>query len=527
MLGVCWYPEQWPEAWWADDARAMRELGLSLVRIGEFAWSAIEPQPGRFDWTWYDRAIETLACEGLKIVLGTPTATPPKWLVDRHPEILPHDRSGRPRGFGSRRHYDFSSPVYRDHAARIAEAVAKRYGRHEAVVGWQTDNEYGCHDTTRSYSPAARAAFRDWLAQRYQSPDALNAAWGNRFWSQELSSFDEAELPNLTVTEANPAHRLAFARFASDQVRDFNRIQARIIRAHSPGRWIAHNYMGFVTDFDHFDVGADLDVAGWDSYPLGFTDSLPHIGLADADRLAWAETGHPDIAAFHHDLYRAVGRGRWMVLEQQPGPVNWALWNPAPRKGQVRLWTWEALAHGAEAVCYFRWRQNPRAQEQMHAGLNRPDRVLDTGGEEAALVAREMRGAWWGEAPPPTERSAVALVFDYPSIWAVETQPQGRDYRPLAIVFDWYQALRRLGLDVDVVRAGESLDGYALAVAPCLPIVAEAAAQAFARFGGVALFGPARARRPKSTPSRRTCRPARSSGSSARRSRGSSRFAPA
>lgn len=489
MLGVCYYPEHWDEAWWEDDAARMAALGISHVRIGEFAWSVIEPDPGRFTWDWLDRALTVLHRHGLKVILGTPTATPPKWLIDRHPEILPVDAKGRPRGFGSRRHYDFSSPVYAREAARIVEAMARRYGRHDAVVGWQTDNEYGCHDTVRSYSPAARAAFRDWLARRYQSPDALNRAWGNRFWSMELGAFDEVELPNLTVTEANPSHRLAFARFASDQVRDFNRMQTAIIRAHSPGRWITHNYMGAFTDFDHFDVGEDLDLASWDSYPLGFTDVLPHIGVTQDERLAYAETGHPDMAAFHHDLYRAVGKGRWMVMEQQPGPVNWAAWNPAPRAGHVRLWTWEALAHGAEIVSYFRWRQAPFAQEQMHAGLNRPDRVLDTGGEEAEQVAKELKSDWWRRGAAQAAQAPVALLFDYPSIWATEIQKQGADYHPLAILFEWYQALRRRGLNIDFVRPGESLEGYKLAVAPCL-LIADEAARSLDGFEGVTVLGP-------------------------------------
>ena len=156
MLGVCYYPEHWPSTWWADDARRMRALGLTHVRIGEFAWSRIEPEPGRFEWDWLDRAIAILAKAGLRIILGTPTATPPKWLVDRHADILPYDFNGRPRHFGSRRHYSFSSPVWLGETRRIVEAVAGRYGRHEAVVGWQTDNEYGCHDTVLSYGPHAR-----------------------------------------------------------------------------------------------------------------------------------------------------------------------------------------------------------------------------------------------------------------------------------------------------------------------------------------------------------------------------------
>ncbi|WP_349256950.1 beta-galactosidase, partial [Salinisphaera sp.] len=176
-LGVCYYPEHWPERQWAADAEAMTAIGIKRVRIAEFAWRLIEPGPGEFDWGWLDRAVETLAEAGLEIVMCTPTATPPRWLVRAHPEILAVGADGRTRGFGSRRHYCFSSPVYRAESRRITAAVAKRYGGHPAVVAWQTDNEYGCHDTVVSYSPAAAAAFRDWLAARYGDIATLNAAW--------------------------------------------------------------------------------------------------------------------------------------------------------------------------------------------------------------------------------------------------------------------------------------------------------------------------------------------------------------
>ena len=483
MLGVCYYPEHWPEADWAEDARRMAALGLRYVRIGEFAWSRIEPDPDRFEWGWLDRALETLGGQGLKVVLGTPTATPPKWLVDRHPDILAVDAEGRPRRFGSRRHYCFSSPTYRMESVRIVTAIAERYGRHDAVAGWQTDNEYGCHDTVLSYSPAACLAFRRFLEERYGTVEALNEAWGNRFWSMEYGGWEEIDPPNLTVTEANPSHWLDYRRFASDQVDAYNRAQVAILQRHSPGRFITHNFMGGFLDFDHFRVGETLDFAAWDSYPLGFTESA-HLDADDKRR--YARTGHPDIAAFHHDLYRGVGRGRFWVMEQQPGPVNWAAWNPSPAAGMVRLWSWEALAHGAEVVSYFRWRQSPFAQEQMHSGLNRPDRTLDTGGQEAARVAEELAGI----ALPDSARAPVALVFDYQAAWICRIQPQGKDFDYPDLVMGWYTALRRRGLDIDMVPPGAPLDGYRLVVAPTLPYLSDAAMAAFAAFDGVTLFGP-------------------------------------
>ncbi|WP_425228982.1 beta-galactosidase [Sphingomonas sp.] len=488
-LGVCYYPEQWPEAGWAGDARRMRAMGLSVVRIGEFAWSRIEPEPGRFDWGWLDRAIATLTAAGLQVILGTPTATPPKWLVDAHPDILPCDAQGQPRRFGSRRHYCFSSDTYRRESDRIVTALVARYGEHPAVIAWQTDNEYGCHDTVESFSPAATVAFRAWLERRYRDIDALNTAWGTVFWSGEYRGFAAVDPPAATVTEANPAHRLDWRRFSSDQVVAFNARAAAIIRAGSPGRDVAHNFMGFFTGFDHHAVGRDLDAAGWDSYPLGFLDG----GWDDAaTKRRFLRQGHPDFAAFHHDLYRGCTPSqRLWVLEQQPGPVNWAAHNPAPLPGMVRLWTWEAWAHGAGLVSYFRWRQAPFGQEQMHAGLLRPDSEDGPAAAEVRAVAAE-RAAVQVE---PAVRAPVALLFSYEAQWVLDIQPQGRGWRALEQVFGWYTALRGLGLDVDIVSPDADLLGYRLIVAPSLPVVSEALAATLAASEAVVLLGPRTASR--------------------------------
>ena len=485
MLGVCYYPEHWDEKIWADDAKRMFDMGIRFVRIGEFAWSRLEPKPGAYDFGWLDRAMEVLGNAGLKIVLGTPTATPPKWLMDEHPDIAPVDEQGRPRGFGSRRHYSFSSETYARESAIIVEALAKRYGNHKALAGWQTDNEYGCHLTVLSWGSVDLKAFRNYLRKKYQTTDQLNEAWGNVFWSMELNSFDEVSLPNLTVTETNPAARLDFWRFQSDQVAAYDKMQCDIIRKHSPGRFITHNFMGFFNEFDHWKVGENLDLASWDSYPVGFTEQFP---FSEAEHIKWAETAHPDIAAFHHDLYRGVGRGRFWVMEQMPGPVNWAPWNPVPKPGMIRLWTWEALAHGAEVVSYFRWRQAPFAQEQHHAGLNLAGlSEWSVGGREALQVGAELKKI--GEMPN-AQKAPVAIVYDYEASWITRIQPQGRDFQFHELVFRWYEAVRRLGLDVDFVPPGHVLDGYGLVLVPTLPHVSDTALRAFENAKGIILYGP-------------------------------------
>jgi beta-galactosidase len=463
QLGVCYYPEQWPESYWSVDAARMVAMGISHVRIAEFAWGCIEPEAGRFDWAWLDRVVQTLSAVGLKIIMCTPTATPPKWLVDQDASILAIDSHGQPKRAGSRKHYCFSSQSFRLQSKRISSAVAQRYGQHPAVVAWQTDNEYGCHSTVESFSVDARSRFRKWLAVRYTSIEKLNEAWGNVFWSQSYRNFNEIDPPFQAVTEAHPALRLDWKRFGSDEVVDFNREQVEIIRLESPGRLITHNFMGFFTEFDHYKVSADLDVASLDSYPIGFTQMF---FLNGQEKHLWAETGHPDIPSFHYDLYRGMCKqSKWWVMEQQPGPVNWAHWNPIPKDGMVRLWTWQAMAHGCDLVSYFRWRQAPFAQEQMHAGLLAPDSSEAQGALEVKQLAKEIQSIT-GHFPEGLQKSQaeVALVFDYDSLWMAEIQPQGMDYNALELVFRLYSTLRGLGLDVDIVSSRADLSGYRLIV---------------------------------------------------------------
>lgn len=489
MLGVCYYPEQWPRALWRDDARKMKALGLDYVRIGEFAWSRFEPEPGVYDFAWFDEVLTILSEAGLKVVIGTPTATPPKWLIDRHPDILPVDPdTGRVRGFGSRRHYDFSSEVYLDECKRIVTALAERYGKHPGVAGWQTDNELCCHETTLSASANARTAFQHWCAARYDSVEALNTAWGNVFWSMEYRSFDEIELPVGAVTETSPAHRLAWRRFSSDQVVRFHSAQVEILRDLSPGRFITHNFIPMnETGVDNHAVADGLDFASYDNYPLGRTDLLMAADTAETFA-PYMRTGHPDFGTFFFDQTRGLAPGDFWVMEQQPGPVNWANHNPRPAPGMVRLWSLEAFAHGAGVVSYFRWRQAPFAQEQMHAGLLRPDSTPAAAWPEIEAVMQDL--AVLNLADQPTRPARVALVVDVQAQWLGEIERQGRSYDYTQILLDHYRALRALGLDVDFIAPDGDASAYALVVAPSLAMPTAQIVENLTSGDAVVVFGP-------------------------------------
>jgi len=459
-IGVCYYPEHWAESRWVQDAQHMSELGISMVRVGEFAWSRLEPTAGHYQFDWLQRAIDTLHNAGLEVILGTPTATPPAWLIKNNPDMLAVDEQGRVRDFGSRRHYCFSSQRYRGECERIVTALAKHFGEHPAIKAWQTDNEYGCHSTSISYSDAALKAFQQWCSQQYNGIEALNLAWGNVFWSMEYQTFDDIGLPVGTVTESNPAHRLAYWRFSSEQIKTFNKLQVDILKKHSPGRDIVHNFMGNFVEFDHFDVASDLDVASWDNYPLGF---LTRDGTDAVDQKTYFRTGHPDSSSFHHELYRSCGNGRMWLMEQQPGPVNWAPYNPAPLPGMVRLWGWEAFAHGAEVVSYFRYRQAPYAQEQMHAGLCLPDGREDDAAVEVRTLGEEIKQL--NAIDVQMQLASVALVFDYAGDQAARIQqPDGQNYDPLVFTQGVYSALRQLGVRVDVISSAAALDNYKLII---------------------------------------------------------------
>ena len=460
-LGVCYYPEHWPEDMWISDAQSMYKNGIRWVRIAEFAWSRIEPEPKNFDWKWLDKAVDILGNAGLKIVMCTPTATPPRWLINQMPDMLAVDQNGRKRKFGSRKHYSFSHKGYQKESQRITQAVAERYGNNSFIQAWQTDNEFGCHETTYSWCQSSLQEFRNWLQVKYQSIEKLNEEWGNVFWSMEYSSFEDIDLPNLTVTEANPAHHFAFRRFSSDQVKNFNSQQVKIINQFSPNRPVSHNYMGHFVEFDHYKVSKDLDIAAWDSYPLGFLQNMQSIAREDKKLLFECyNIGDPDFQAYHHDLYR--GMGRLWVMEQQPGPVNWAKYNPVPLPGAVRMWTWEAFAHDAEVVSYFRWRQAPYAQEQMHAGLMHCDNSPAMGSKEALQVSKEIQEI----KLPPTQKADIALLHDYEACWMTEIDGQTQDFHYTRLMLDFYKSIRINGGSLDIVGKNTDFTGYKLIIIP-------------------------------------------------------------
>jgi beta-galactosidase len=476
ILGVDYYPEHWPEARWATDAALMRDAGLQVVRLAEFAWAKMEPAAGAFEWDWLDLAVETLAAAGLQVILCTPTAAPPAWLARDYPDTLPVDDRGRRRSFGARRHYCANSPTYREHTRRIVGAMAARYGRHPDVVGWQIDNEFGGGKTARCYCHNCVAAFRRWLQRRYGCLDTLNDAWGTVFWSQCYADWMQIEPPGLTGEKPNPSHVLDYYRFSSDSWVDYQQLQTDILRARTNGaQFVTTNLMGLFSDLDYYKLAAPLDFITWDNYPTGqaerWRDVLyPSDFTSDASGARHAyDVGDPAITGLAHDLMRAVKDKPFWIMEQQPGHINWGAYNPAPYPGVVRLWTWEDIAHGADTVIYFRWRACLYAQEQYHSGLVRHDgepaqglRDVQAMGEEQALMAA-VRGT-----PVPAE---VALLHSYDDLWALDLQAHNPDFGYLRHLFTYYRTLQSAGVPVDLAPPTRDLGRYKLVIAPTLFLV--------------------------------------------------------
>jgi beta-galactosidase len=453
-LGVCWYPEQHPEARWADDTRRMVDAGLELVRLGEFAWGALERRPGVIDSDWLARAIDTAGSSGLGVVLGTPTAVPPRWLVHQRPEIQLVDSGGTRRAAGSRRATCPTSPAFRAASATIVTALVERFGTHDAVVAWQLDNEPGNHDSARCWCDACELAFRTWVQARYGSLERLDEAWGTAFWSGQYGSWEEVELPRPSSTAQSPSLLLAHRRFASHQVVTGLQEQRAIVASGSPGRDVLVNLYWDDTFVDARAVHGVGGVAAIDAYPHGVEG--------------------PEAYAYLLDLARgsAGPGGRAWVMEQQPGPINWTSRNPPVAPGQVRLWGWQAALHGIETSLYFSWRPTRSGQEQYHSGLLRHDGHDDRGLREAARLAHELREVA-ASAPRILERprARIAIAHDYEDAWAIEIDPHQAGLTHRALVQPVHSAIHRLGMDADVLRPGDDLSGYDTVVAPALHLM--------------------------------------------------------
>jgi beta-galactosidase len=467
LVGAAWYPEQWDDATVDRDLETMETAHIHLARVAEFAWSAMEPSEGHYEWTWLDHAIAEAAKHHVYFVLGTPTAAPPAWLTTKYPETLRVDENGRRDEHGNRQQFSFASTKYRELAHGIAEAMAKRYGHNPNVVGWQLDNEYA----EDSFDPDARTQWHAWLKQKYGTIDRLNTLWTTQYWSQTYDNFDE--IP-ARPKEENPALLLDWRHFVSDTWKSYSENQISAIRPNADARqFITTNTMGWFDGFDSYVVHSVLDIAAWDDYV-----STPVFD--------WA----PNAAA--HDLTRGYKQKNFWVMETEPAFVNWRKTNNPLAKGQVRELAWQAIGHGADAVEYWQWRAALNGQEQYHGTLVGPD------GKPVPVYAEvEQIGAEFEKAGSAlngtTPVSNVALLHDFNSRWAIDFQRHSAKFDPVEELVAFYRPLREDAQGVDVVAPTAALDRYKLVVAPALDVLPQATAEhliAYVKQGGHLVLGP-------------------------------------
>ncbi len=453
-FGADYYPEHWPRERWETDARLMIEAGLELVRLAEFAWSRLEPAEDRFDFAWLDDALEVLGRAGLKAVLGTPSAAPPAWLIERYPEALPVREDGTRLGFGGRHHDCQSNPDYRARVAAVIRAMAEHYKDHPHVIGWQTDNELGNSHLNVCTCDTCRAGFHEWLERKYGTIEALNEAWGTAFWSQTYSSFAQIPAPRPTPNSHSPSLRLDWRRFTSDLVVGFQGLQVAILREVCPKHFVTHNFMGLFDKPDYFELAKELDFVSHDQYPIGF----------------WTEQGAlPDPAdlAIKLDFVRGLKRRTYWIMEQQAGPAGWDLIGATPRPGQLRLWAAQSIAHGADTVVYFRWRTCLFGTEEYWHGIlphsGKPGRRY----EEVKRTAKELSPIMdriQGKAP----RADAAILFSYDQSWANQIQPHHPELKYREHIRTFYKALHQANIPVDFVSPASDLSAYKLLIAPML-----------------------------------------------------------
>jgi beta-galactosidase len=468
-LGSAWYPEQWPEERWAEDLRLMKAHGANVVRIGEYAWSRLEPEEGKYDLAWLQRAVRLAAKYDIKVVIGTPTDTPPAWLTQKYPDTLRVDTNGVPAGHGGRRQFSISSPRYRAMARDIVGRMADAVGGEPNVIGWQIGNEH----TDESYDPAARAAWHAWLKAKYGTLDRLNELWATAYWSQTYTAWDQVP---FNAGAGNPGWMLDLKRFITDQWVAFQGNQAEVLRAKVPAKqFVTTNLggLGWANRFDRYAINRDLDLASWDDY----------VG-----------TGHLDVYrnGAVNDLARGWKRQNFWVMETQPGFVNWAPVSNMLYPGETRALAWQTVGHGADAVLFWQWRNALNGQETMHGSLVGPDGKPLPIYAEAAQIGRDFAKA--SPALAGTSPDAeVAILQDYDSRWAIDFQPLNRDYDQIGTLLDYYRPLKDALGAVDVVSAAAPLDRYKLVVAPSLNVIPEALARHLAdyvRKGGHLILGP-------------------------------------
>ena len=494
LYGGDYNPDQWldrPDVL-KEDIRLMKKAGVTVVSLGIFAWSALEPEEGVFTFEWMDRVIEELHGAGVKVFLATPSGARPVWMARKYPEVLRVNASGQRNLFGARHNHCFSSPVYREKTALMNKKLAERYGNHPAVILWHISNEYSgdCH------CDLCQANFRLWLKKRYGTINALNKAWWNSFWAHTLSDWEEIHSPvprgEMTVHGLN----IDWKRFTTDMTLDFMKEEVLALREAGSDLPVTTNMMAAVETPDN-DPGLDYwkfrdvqDVASWDSYPAWHSPGYKAYDFVQKGGPEAEDYRRASEVAFMHDLFRSLHHKPFLLMESTPSKVNWKPLSVNKRPGMNILSSLQAVAHGADSVQYFQWRQGRGSFEKFHGA------VIDQSGRDDTAVFKEA--ARLGEllknaraVAGSAYKAEAAIVYNWENRWALEdsqgpVNTPGKGY--LEAVRKHYYSLWNRGVPMDIISGEEESLPYKLIVAPMLYMVPRETVQrleAFVKAGGI------------------------------------------
>lgn len=440
LYGGDYNPEQWPEEIWEEDMRLFKLAGIDEVTLNVFSWAALQPSEDTYNFEKLDKIMDLVEANGLKVFLATSTAAHPAWMAKRHPDILRTEFSGMKRKFGSRHNSCQNSPTYQKYSVLLAKKLAERYGERECVIGWHICNEYG----GECYCENCEKQFRVWLKEKYGTIEEVNKTWDTSFWGHTFYDWDEIVLPNMLSEHFEPDRTtfqgisLDYRRFNSEGMLKCYQAEAAAIRSVVPDAKITTNLMGFYKPLDYQMWAKSMDFISWDNY-LANEDPYSRI-------------------AMNHDLMRGIKGGQpFVLMEQTPSVTNWLAYNALKRPGVMRLWSYQAMAHGADAVLFFQMRRSIGACEKYHGA------VIDHVGTENTRVFREISqlGKELQQLGDKTlgarSRAKAAILVDWDNWWAIEySAGPSRDLKYLDEVFLYYRALEEQNYAVDIIGVEES-----------------------------------------------------------------------
>ena len=468
LTGVYYYPEHWNESEWERDFKKMHELGFEFTHFAEFAWAQLEPEEGKYDFAWLDKAVALADKYKLKVIMCTSTATPPVWLSRKYPQILIKNEDGTILDHGARQHASFASPLYRELSFKMIKKLAEHYGNDSRIVGWQLDNEPAVQF---DYNAAAQDRFRNFLKNRYKNDiKALNDAWGTAFWSEVYSSFDEINIPRRSQWFMNHHQILDYRRFAAEQTTGFLDEQCQLIKDNVKNQWVTTNY---IPNYEEGHIGGSkkLDFVSYTRYMVsGDNEGIGRRGY---------RIGNPLRIAMANDFFRPINN-IYGVMELQPGQVNWGQVNSQPLPGAVRLWLWSVFAGGSDFICTYRFRQPLYGTEQYHYGIIGTDGVTVTpGGHEYEQFMKEiasLRKTYKKRDIVPSDYTArkTAILFNHENSWSIERQRQNSTWNTMNHIEKYYNTLKSFGAPVDFITEDKNFEDYKVMIVPAYQLADEA-----------------------------------------------------